>query len=83
VDEAKFGCSRDALVEKLNARGIGTGIHYPRGLHQQPVFEELYGKQRLPNTEALAQGILALPVHHAVTADDARAVAAAVRESGG
>jgi perosamine synthetase len=83
VDETRFGCSRDALAEKLNARGIGTGIHYPRGLHQQPVFEELYGKQRLPNTEALAQGILALPVHHAVTADDARAVAAAVRESGG
>jgi len=83
VDEKTFGCSRDALAEKLNARGIGTGIHYPRGLHQQPVFEDLYGKQRLPNTEALAQGILAIPVHHAVTADDARAIATAVRECGG
>jgi perosamine synthetase len=67
----------------LNARGIGTGIHYPRGLHQQPVFEDLYGKQSLPNTEAMAKCILALPVHHAVTAEDAATIVAAIRESGG
>jgi perosamine synthetase len=83
VDERTFGCGRDALAERLNAAGIGTGVHYPRGLHQQPVFEELYGKMSLPATEALAAGILALPVHHGVSADDARRVAAAVRDSRG
>lgn len=83
VDEGKFGCTRDALAERLNAKGIGTGIHYPRGLHQQPVFEDLYGKTSLPRTESLARDILALPVHHGVSADDARQVVAAVRESRG
>lgn len=79
VDDKSFGCNRDTLAERLNAKGVGTGVHYPRGLHQQPIFEQLYGKMSLPSTEALARGILALPVHHGVTADDARQVVASVR----
>lgn len=83
VDPAAFGCDRDVLGERLKARGVVTGVHYPRGLHQQPVFMDLYGPARLPNTEHLAGHILALPVHHGMSADDARRVVQAVRECRG
>ena len=64
VDESEFGMGRDALIEKLNSNGVMTAIHYPRGMHQQPVFEEMYGKHSLPITERMSLDILALPVHH-------------------
>ena len=64
VESESFGYSRDELANRLKQKGVATGVHYPRGLHQQPVFEAIYGKLRLPNTEYLAENILALPVHH-------------------
>ncbi|HEX9842000.1 MAG TPA: DegT/DnrJ/EryC1/StrS family aminotransferase, partial [bacterium] len=78
VDAAAFGCDRDALAKRLHEAGIGTGIHYPRGLHQQPVYQQLYGALSLPATEELAAHILALPVHHAMSEADAQRVADAV-----
>jgi len=64
VDPKLYGCERNELAEKLKQENIMTGIHYPRGIHQQPVFEKKYGKINLPNTLFLTQHILALPVHH-------------------
>ncbi|RMD66021.1 DegT/DnrJ/EryC1/StrS family aminotransferase, partial [Candidatus Parcubacteria bacterium] len=48
VEPEAFGMNRDELAARLREKGIMTGIHYPRGMHQQPIFEELYGKQELP-----------------------------------
>ncbi len=70
VDEDVYGMSRDKLIEKLNDNGIATAIHYPRGMHQQPVFEEMYGTHSLPITEKMATTILALPVHHGLVESD-------------
>jgi perosamine synthetase len=83
VDQEGFGCDRDTLAERLKAKGIATGVHYPRGLHQQPIIEELYGKCSLPHTEYLAEHILALPVHHGLTPDQVSRVVKAVRECRG
>ncbi len=70
VDETIFGMSKEVLREKLRSFGIGTGIAYPRGLHQQPIFEEMYGKQSLPATEYITERILNLPVHHGLSESD-------------
>lgn len=78
VEPQAFGCDRDALAARLNEQGIGTGIHYPRGLHQQPVFEQMYGAQRLHVTESLAAHILALPVHHGLSEGDVERIAESV-----
>jgi dTDP-4-amino-4,6-dideoxygalactose transaminase len=83
MDAAAFGCDRDALAARLNAAGIGTGIHYPRGLHQQPVYEQLYGRMRLPVTEELAAHILALPVHHGLGLPEVERIAEAVQAARG
>ena len=70
VDPDVFGCDRDTLGVKLLEKGISTGIHYPRGLHQQPVNIEQYGKIRLPVVEMLAEKILAIPIHHGLSKED-------------
>jgi perosamine synthetase len=83
VNAEEFGCNRDALAQKLKEKGVASGVHYPRGLHQQPVFQELYGPLSLPVTEKTAETILALPVHHGLSVDDASIVVEAVRQARG
>jgi perosamine synthetase len=83
VEPEAFGCDRDTLAQRLDEKGIATGVHYPRGLHQQPIFEQLYGQNHLPHTEGLAKRILALPVHHGMSPEDAQRVVEAVKSSRG
>lgn len=55
-----------AQVQKaLSAQGIPTAVHYPRGLHQQPIAIELFGDQagRYPLTERASERVLSLPFH--------------------
>ncbi len=80
VDADKFGCDRDILAGHLKERGIASSIHYPRGIHSRPVFEQLYGPASLPNTEQISRGILALPVHHELQEDDVYRIIEAVEE---
>lgn len=55
---------RDALTAALRERGVGTGLHYPRPLHRQPVYEHLgYGEGALPVAEAAAREVFSLPMY--------------------
>jgi perosamine synthetase len=81
IDKKRFDLTRDQLAEALKKQGIATGIHYPRGLHQQPIFKELYGKSHLSGTEYLAENILALPVHHGLAEEDVLRVIEAIHHS--
>ena len=72
---------RDELMARLKERGIDTLIHYPIPLHLQPAFASLGGRPGdCPRAEAAAREILSLPLHPGMTDDDARYVAASVRE---
>lgn len=81
IDEEEFGMNRDTLSSALKDKGIVSGVHYPRGCHQQPIFEKMYGVQKsLPITEKLCGQILAIPVHHGLTAEQAHEVVNAIAE---
>jgi len=72
---------RDALKQALHAQGIGTLIHYPVPVHEQPAYR---GRLQLDpaglaNTEAAARAILSLPMHAHLSEDHAARVAAAIR----
>jgi perosamine synthetase len=81
VDQDGFGLTRDQLAEALKKKGIATGVHYPVGLHQQPIFMELYGDCHLPITEYLAEHILALPVHHGLNEDNLHIIIAEIHRA--
>lgn len=55
---------RDALQSFLKEENIGTAIHYPRAIHQQPAYAgRIRGGDNLPNTEGLYRRILSLPMY--------------------
>jgi dTDP-4-amino-4,6-dideoxygalactose transaminase len=72
---------RAALADFLRARSIGTGLHYPYAVHQQPAFQAI---SRIPfpltETERLVPEILSLPLYPDMALDDVDRVADAVRE---
>jgi dTDP-4-amino-4,6-dideoxygalactose transaminase len=74
--------SRDALRQHLQARGIGTGIHYPEPLHLTPAYRELGYAMRgsLPVSEALAPEILSLPMYPELSESQTDQVTEAVLE---
>src|SRR5260370_16080642 len=77
--------NRDAWVNQLRERGIGTGVHYPLPIYRQPFYQRNLGKYRcisetageawLPVTEAAARQVLSLPVHPALSEEELAAVA--------
>jgi perosamine synthetase len=72
--------SRDGLVKALTARGVGTAVHYPRPVHDQPLYRGLQGKDPCPVSGRLASSVLSLPVHPLVSEEDLGAIARAVNE---
>jgi dTDP-4-amino-4,6-dideoxygalactose transaminase len=71
---------RDALREKLAARGVGTLVHYPVPVHLQPAYVRLEHGE-LPETESAAQEVLSLPMYPELeNADVARVCTEACHE---
>ncbi|WP_329129632.1 DegT/DnrJ/EryC1/StrS family aminotransferase [Streptomyces sp. NBC_01476] len=69
------GADRDAVVSRLNAEGIGAGVHYPAPVHLTPAFAHL-GHRRgdFPHAEEAADRILSLPLYPQITADQQQRV---------
>jgi dTDP-3-amino-3,4,6-trideoxy-alpha-D-glucose transaminase len=68
---------RDHFRDWLRERGIGTGIHYPAGLHEQPAFADAE-RGELPMTERLARRFVSLPIQPEVVGDRAQWIAETV-----
>ena len=55
---------RDELRKYLEAEQIGTAIHYPQAVHQQPAYlGRLKGADNLPTTEKIVPRLLSLPIY--------------------
>ena len=74
---------RDALAAKLAAAGVQTAIHYPTPIHRQPYYQGLGYRDELPVAERLANEVLSLPVHPALSRDDLETIVCAVNEAAG
>ncbi len=68
---------RDALREFLKSRQIGSGVYYPAPLHSLPTFGL---RAKTPVTKKLCGEVLSLPIHPALSEEDVRTVAAAIKE---
>ena len=71
---------RERVQAALQAAGIGTGIHYPIPLHQQPAYAQMgHAPSDFPVSAALAPKILSLPMFAEITSEQIEQVAAALR----
>ncbi len=55
--------TRTDLGSYLTEHGIGSAIHYPVPLHEQPAFRDLPSETFCPVSKQLAGEVLSIPVH--------------------
>jgi len=68
---------RDGLREYLTAKKIGTGVYYPAGLYDNPVYKGRLGQnsRAFPETGKACEKVLSIPVHPLLSkADIARVI---------
>lgn len=73
---------RDAFVERLRERNIGTSVHFIP-LHLQPYYAERYGLDpaMFPVAQAAFEGLVSLPLHPGLTEADVQDVVEAVHDA--
>ncbi|MCB1996131.1 MAG: DegT/DnrJ/EryC1/StrS family aminotransferase, partial [Rhodoferax sp.] len=74
--------SRDTLIERLFAAGIGCSVHYIP-LHLQPYWRDRYAllPAMFPHSQHAYERMLSLPIYTRMTDADVARVALAVREA--
>jgi dTDP-4-amino-4,6-dideoxygalactose transaminase len=78
ADDAKL--TRDVLIERLFAAGIGCSVHYIP-LHLQPYWRDRYAlrPEQFPLSQRAYERMLSLPLYTRMTDDDVQRVATVVR----
>ncbi len=81
LDTKKAGMDRDAFMEALRQRNIGTGLHF-RAVHEQRYYRSTMPQAAgtLPNTEWNSARICSLPLFPTMTMEDVDDVVAAIKE---
>lgn len=71
------GSDRNGLREFLKMHGVGTAIHYPLPVHQQPAYLERLpiGAGGLEKTNAACREIVSLPMHPHLSVSQVQQVA--------
>lgn len=74
--------NRDRVREKLQEAGVFSMIYYPIPLHLQVVYQNLgYPLGSFPQTEAIAEEVLSLPMFPGITMEEQKQVAYALKEA--
>jgi dTDP-4-amino-4,6-dideoxygalactose transaminase len=79
---AACGISRDAVIDALTDRAIGTSVHFIP-VHQLSGYRRVLGSEEcrsVPVTDRIAQELLSLPMYPALADADVTRVAEALRE---
>ena len=77
---ARMASGRGEFLKAMQAREIGTGVHYP-AMHLFRLFRDLGAKEGdFPHAERVGAGIVTLPLFPAMTEADVDRVCEAVRD---
>jgi dTDP-4-amino-4,6-dideoxygalactose transaminase len=71
--------NRDELRRRLAELGIGSDIHYPRGVHQEPRYAA--NAPCLPRTEHLVERLLSLPIQPEIAQGHVPEIVRAVKQA--
>jgi dTDP-4-amino-4,6-dideoxygalactose transaminase len=77
--EGALTIDRDRFIEELEARGIGTSVHFIP-LHLHPYYREHAGAGAFPVAESAYARLISLPLYPRMTDADADRVAEAVHD---
>jgi len=71
INPGAAGMDRDAFMQGMKERNIGTGLHY-RAVHLYPYYREQYGFKPgdFPNAETISDRIVSLPLFPLMTDED-------------
>lgn len=76
------GIDRDRFAGELKAKGIPTGVYYPKSLHQQTAYRNFpVVDGGLPVSEQLSSDVISLPMHAYLDEAAQERVIAAVRSA--
>ncbi|MGO1000009.1 DegT/DnrJ/EryC1/StrS family aminotransferase [Lysobacter sp. CA196] len=81
IDPARTGIERDTFLNRMNAHGVGTGVHY-LSVAEHPYYRERFGwdPDQWPNARRIGQQTVSLPLSPKLSDSDlARVVDAATR----
>jgi len=69
--EDDYPLERKELREKLHENDIGTAVHYPKVIPEQPLYKEKgYDGREYENANECAEKVFSLPIHPKVSEDD-------------
>jgi perosamine synthetase len=73
---------RDELREWLSSRGVETGVHYAAPIHLQPIYRHMFGYKggEFPNSEALCDSELSIPMHPSLASEDVEFISGAIHD---
>jgi len=79
VDKARCGISRDDFLNAMNARKIGTGVHY-LSVPEHPFYQQRFGwrPEQWPNAMRLGRQTVSLPLSPKLSDSDVERVIDAV-----
>ena len=82
VDEARCGLSRDAFLDAMNARRVGTGVHY-LSVPEHPYYQQSFGwrPEQWPNAMRLGRQTVSLPLSPKLTDENVGRVIEATRSA--
>jgi perosamine synthetase len=58
---------RKKTLEHLHKNGIGSGVHYPICINEQPLYKKLGYKNNTPISKKISEKVVSIPVHPALT----------------
>ena len=72
-------CAKEDIFRELQERGIGVQVHY-KPTYQFSYYKELFGEQKLHNTEEFYKAELSIPCHQEMSLEDAQFVSETLLE---
>lgn len=80
IDEKQTGISRDAFLDAMNQRKIGTGVHY-LALTEHPYYQQRYGwrPEQTPYATQVGRSTVSLPISAKLTDSDVDRIVETVR----
>jgi perosamine synthetase len=67
--------TRNSIIKKMQAQGIGADAYYPTPVHQMPYYKQTFGVFDLPETLKAANQVISLPIHPGVTEEQIKFIA--------